>query len=93
VVSPTHLYESPLVVQVNTIYKLKGQCHEIFAFRFLSWISFPQASEFTNFFRKFAEIFADHHRCQRHRWQMEKIFKQKNFNNLVGAPLGSRVNM
>jgi hypothetical protein len=26
-------------------------------------------------------------------WQMEKIFKQKNFNNLVWAPLGSRVNI
>jgi hypothetical protein len=24
---------------------------------------------------------------------MEKIFKQKNFNNLVWAPLGSRVNI
>ncbi len=28
-----------------------------------------------------------------HRWQMEKIFKQKNFNNFVWAPLGSRVNI
>ncbi len=34
-----------------------------------------------------------HHRCQRHRWQMEKIFKQKNFNNFVWAPLVSRVNI
>jgi hypothetical protein len=34
-----------------------------------------------------------HHRCQPHRWQMEKIFKQKNFNNFVKAPLGSRVNI
>jgi hypothetical protein len=34
-----------------------------------------------------------HHRCQRHRWQIEKIFKQKNFNNFVWAPLGSRVNI
>ncbi len=33
------------------------------------------------------------HRCQRHRWQMEKTFKQKNFNNIVWTPLGSRVNI
>ncbi len=34
-----------------------------------------------------------HHQCQRHRWQMEKIFKLKNFNNFVCAPLGSIVNI
>ncbi len=34
-----------------------------------------------------------HHRCQQHRWQMETIFKQKNFNNFFWAPLGSRVNI
>ncbi len=33
------------------------------------------------------------HRCQRHRWQMAKTFKQKNFNNFVWTPLGSRVNI
>ncbi len=27
--------------------QLKGQCHEIFDFWFFSWISFPQASEYT----------------------------------------------
>ena len=26
---------------------LKGQCHEIFDFWFFSWISFPQAPEYT----------------------------------------------
>ncbi len=40
-----------------------GQYHKIFCFWFFSWISFPQASDYTirtvsNFFRKFAEIFA-----------------------------------
>ncbi len=77
---------------------LKGQCHEIFDFWFFSWISFPQESEYTitaisNFFenlRRYSRLKV-HHRCQRHRWQMEKIFKQKNFNNFVWAPLGSRV--
>jgi hypothetical protein len=40
---------------------LKGQRHEIFDFRFSTWISFPKAPDYTvssNFFRKFAEIFA-----------------------------------
>ncbi len=42
---------------------LKGQCHEIFCFRFFSWITFPQAPDnniriISNFLRKFAEIFA-----------------------------------
>jgi hypothetical protein len=41
---------------------LKGQCHEIFDFRFSTWIRFPQAPDYTiravsNFLRKFAEIF------------------------------------
>ncbi len=36
---------------------LKGQCHEIFCFWFFSWISFPQAPEYSiktisNFFEK-----------------------------------------
>jgi hypothetical protein len=31
--------------------------------------------------------------CERHRWQMKKTFKQKNFNNFVWTPLGSRVNI
>jgi len=33
------------------------------------------------------------HRCRWHRWQMKKIFNQKNFNNFVGTPLDSRVNI
>ena len=55
---------------------LKGQCHEIFCFWFFSWISFPQALEYTiravsNFFensRRYSQLKVDH-RCQRHRWQ------------------------
>jgi hypothetical protein len=82
----------------KTYFYLKGQCHEIFDFWFFSWISFPQASECTitaisNFFensRRYSRLKVQH-RCQRHRWQ--KIFKQKNFNNFVWAPLGSRVNI
>jgi hypothetical protein len=42
---------------------LKGQCQEIFNFRFSSWIIFPQAPDDTirpvsNFYKKFVEIFA-----------------------------------
>ncbi len=79
---------------------LKGQCHEIFCFWFFSWISFPQASDYTirvvsNFFensRRYPQLKVCH-RCQRHRWQMEKTCKQKNFINFVWIPLGSRVNI
>ncbi len=58
-------------------YSLKGQCHEIFCFWFFSWISFPQALEYTfravsNFFensRRYSQLKVDH-RCQRHRRQI-----------------------
>ncbi len=33
------------------------------------------------------------HRCCWHRWQIKKIFNQKNLNNFVGTPLDSRVNI
>jgi hypothetical protein len=80
--------------------RLKGQCHEIFCLWFFSWISFPQASDYTsravsNFFensQRYLQLKV-WHRCQRHLWQMEKTFKQKNFNNFVWTPLGSRVNI
>ncbi len=80
--------------------RLKGQCHEIFCFCFFSWISFPQASDYniravSNFFensRRYSQLKVCH-RCQRHQWQMAKTFKQKNFNNFVWTPLGSRVNI
>ncbi len=78
---------------------LKGQCHEIFCFWFFLSISFPPAPEYpsrtvSNFFqksRRYWQLKIDH-RCRLHRWQMKKIFNQKNFNNLVGTPLDSRVN-
>ncbi len=77
---------------------LKGQCHEIFCFWFFSWISFPPAPEYpirtvSNFFensRRYSQLKVDH-RCRWHRWQMKKIFNQKNFINFVGTPLDSRL--
>ncbi len=79
---------------------LKGQCHEIFCYWFFSWTSFPQASGYTiravsNCFensRRYLQLKVCH-RCQRHRRQMEKTFKQKNCNNFVSTSLGSRVNI
>ncbi len=79
---------------------LKGQCHEIFCFWFFSRISFPQAPDYTiravsNFFensRRYSQLKVCH-RCRWRRWQMEKIFNQKNFNYFVWTPLGSRVNI
>ncbi len=79
---------------------LKGQCHEIFCFWFFSWISFPPAPEnsiktISNFLensRRYSQLKVCH-QCQRHRWQMEKIFSQKNFNNFVWSPLDCRGNI
>ncbi len=79
---------------------LKGQCHEIFDFWFFSWISFPQAPEYT--IRVVTNVFENSrrysllkvcHRCQRHRRQMQKIFNHKSFNYLVWTPLRSIVNL
>ncbi len=79
---------------------LKGQCHEIFCFWFFSRISFPPAPEYS--FKTFSNLFENSrrysqlkvcHRCQRHRWQKEKIFSQKNFDIFFWSPLGSRGNI
>ncbi len=56
---------------------LRGQCHEIFRFRFCVWIIFHQAPEnntrvIENFFensRRYSQVKV-HHRYQRHWWQI-----------------------
>ncbi len=56
---------------------------------------FPPSTAISNFFEN-SRIYSRlkvHHWCHWHQWQMEKIIKQKNFNNFVCAPLGSRVNI
>ncbi len=61
---------------------------------------FPQAPEYTlrvvsNFFensRRYSQLKVCH-RCQRHRWQIQKIFNHKSFNYLVWTPLRSIVNL
>ncbi len=36
------------VAGAGIVWDLKGQCHEIFDFRFTTWISFPQAPDYTS---------------------------------------------
>jgi hypothetical protein len=56
--------------------KLKGQCHEIFNFRFSTWNSFPQAHDYTiravlNFFeicRRYRNWWTGGKICRRCRW-------------------------
>ncbi len=66
---------------------LKGQ-GQIFCFWFFSWISFPQASDYNS--RAVSNFFEN---SRRYSQLMAKTFKQKNFNNFVWTPLGSRVNI
>ncbi len=62
---------------------LKGQCHEIFCFWFFSWISFPQAPEYTiravsNFFensRRYSQLKVDH----RYQWHLKVNLKAKMY--------------
>jgi hypothetical protein len=64
------------------------------------WISFPKLLQVSNyshfeFFkisRKYSHLKV-HHRCCWHQWQLENIFKQKSFKNLVWTPLCSRDNI
>jgi hypothetical protein len=79
---------------------LKGTMSRYFRLLFFSRISFPQAPEYTirvvlNFFensRRYSQLKVCH-RCQWHRWKMQKIFNHKSFNYLVWTPLGSIVNL
>ncbi len=79
---------------------LKGTVSRDFLLLVLFMNQFPPAPEYStktvsNFFenlRRYSQLKVCH-RCCWHRWQMEKIFSQKNFNNFVWSPLGSRVNI
>jgi hypothetical protein len=79
--------------------RLKGQCHEIFASGFFLEPVSPKSliiplGPFRNFSKILGDIRSSRFATgQRHRWQMEKTFKQKNFNNFVWTPFGSRVNI
>ncbi len=80
--------------------RLKGTVSRDFLLLVLFMNQFPPAPEYSiktvsNFFensRRYSQLKVCH-RCQRHRWQMEKIFNQKNFNNFVCSPLSSRGNI
>ncbi len=79
---------------------IKGAVSRDFLFLVLFTNQFPPAPEYcgktvSNFFEnswRYSQLKVCH-RCQQHRWQMEKIFNQKNFNNFVWSPLGSRGNI
>ncbi len=75
--SPVEITEYNIYVLCGGNLDLKGQCHEIFCFRFFSWIIFPQATEnnirVISIFFKNSRIYSQvkvHHGCQRHRWQI-----------------------
>ncbi len=60
-----------------------------------TWVREYTITAISNFFensRRYSRLKV-HHRCHWHRWQMEKIFKQKNFYNFVWTPLGSKFNI
>ncbi len=54
---------------------LKGQCHEIFDFRFSTWISFPQAPEYTT--KAVSNFFKNLRRYSQ--FKREKSSKRQNF--------------
>ncbi len=97
--SPSDSAPRPLCLSCNYFSNLKGQCHEIFDFRF-SWISFTKHLSITLgifqfFFEnswKYSQLKV-HHRCRWHWWQMLKIFNLKSFNYFVWTPFGSKVNI
>ncbi len=85
---------------MQTVIQLKGQCHEIFDFWFFFHepVSPKHLSIPLRPFQIFSKIRGDIRGSgappvSTTPVQMEKIFKQKNFNNFVCAPLGSRVNI
>ncbi len=91
-----HIYQCMFFFIIAHIL-LKGQCHEIFDFRF-STCNFPEAYDYNiravlNFFENFQGYLKlnVHHWCRRHQWQTEKIFNQKSFHYFCRTPLGSRV--
>jgi hypothetical protein len=80
--------------------RLKGTVSRDFLLLVFSWISFPQAPDYT--IRAVLNLFEDLRRylqlkvslwCRWHWWQMEKIFNQKTCYDFFWIPLGSRVSM
>ncbi len=72
-------------IQSGRTVPLKGQCHEIFCFRFYSWIIFPQApdnnvriiSNFLENLRRYSQVKVHHwcrwQICNRYQWRRQKI--------------------
>ncbi len=91
----THHNVSYLISKVLLSMAILGRCGWCLVFFINQFPPQPQPIRtVSNFFensRRYSQLKVDH-RCQRHRWQMRKIFNQKTFNNFVGTPLDSRVN-
>jgi hypothetical protein len=81
---PLDLQSNALPTELSRL--LKGQCHEIIWRWFFLLISFPPTPEFP--IRTVSNFFENSRK-----WQMKKIFNQKNFNNFVGTPLDGRLNI
>ncbi len=74
-----------------------GQCHEIFCFRFFSWIIFPQAPEMdvrviSKFFANLQRYLQVKVRYQQHRWQIWHRRKEKFIYILTLLPKGVQKN-
>ncbi len=62
---------------------LKGQCHEIFEFWFFSWLSFPQAPEYTlplGPFRIFSAAWYWSHFCHQCQWRRRQICRRYHWH-------------
>jgi hypothetical protein len=84
--SSSNIYTLNINAKAMRIPPLKGQCHEIFDFRLSTWISFPQAPDYTirvvsNFFensRRYSQL-KMHNRYRWNRWQKEQSSIRKIF--------------
>ncbi len=70
---PATLGPSPLLF----LKQLKGQCHEIFDFRFSTWITFPQTPDYA--IKAASNFFENSRRYSQLKVANGKIFNQKNF--------------
>ncbi len=86
-----HRFKNKINNMIQRVRTLKGQCHEIFDFRFSTWFSFPQAHNYT--IGAVSNFFENSRRYSQLKVQMEKIFNQKSFRYFFYTSLGSRVSL
>jgi hypothetical protein len=76
---------------IQRVGALKGQCHEIFDFRFSTWIIFTQGHNYT--IRAVSNFFVNSRRYSQLIVQMERIFNQKSFRYFFWTSFGIRVSI